>query len=234
MDLSIIIPAYNEAARLPKTLQSILDYFRSDQRSVEIIVVDDGSNDTTAEITRSFPGIRLIQHPKNLGKGAAVRTGMLAASGEWRYLCDADLSSPINELDHLLTFADRADVMIGSRRVPGAQVEIYQPTWKVWLGQIGNALIQLLIVPGIRDSQCGFKLFHRRTMQIFQWQRNNRFGYDFEDLYLARRLGWRMIEVPVVWRNDQRTTVRLIDYPITLLELFKIHLNRLRGLYPKS
>lgn len=234
MDLSIIIPAYNEAARLPGTLNTILDYFRHDRRSVEIIVVDDGSTDSTADIVRQHAVLRLIQHPRNLGKGAAVRTGMLAATGDWCYLCDADLSSPINEVDHLLQFAGQADVIIGSRRAPGARIEQVQSRWKVWFGQLGNLVIQLLVVPGLRDTQCGFKLFHQRTMRIFQLQRNNRFGYDFEDMYLARRLGWQIKEVPVVWRNDDRSKVRLVDYPITLLELFKIHLNRLRGLYPSS
>lgn len=231
MDLSIIIPAYNEAQRLPGTLRTIKQFIRRRSGTVEVIVVDDGSADATAECARDLPGLRLIRHPHNLGKGAAVRTGMLAAQGEWRYLCDADLSTPITELDKLLSFIDQADIIIGSRRAPGARVERAQVWWKVWLGQAGNWVIQALVAPGIRDTQCGFKLFHQRTLRIFELQRNQRFGYDFELLYLARRLGFRVKEVPVIWWNDERSTVRWIDYPITLMEVFKIYINQWRGLY---
>ncbi len=234
MDLSIIIPAYNEAQRLPASLPKVLSFLAAHHPSAEVIVVDDGSTDGTADIVRQYPGIRLLQHPHNYGKGAAVRTGMLAATGTWRYLCDADLSTPIKELDHLLGLADQADVIIGSRRAPGADVQRSQARWKIWLGQIGNLFIQLLAAPGIRDTQCGFKLFHQRTRTIFQLQRTNRFGYDFELLYLARLLGFRIQEVPVIWRNDERSKVRLIDYPITLFELLSLHLNRWRGRYPRS
>lgn len=231
MKLSIIIPAYNEEERLPSSLSAVLEYARSHDQT-EIIVVDDGSTDRTAEIVRQTGGLRLIQHPHNLGKGAAVRTGMLAATGEWRYLCDADLSTPISDLTRLLSFAPAADIIIGSRRVPGANIERAQAGWKSWLGQLGNLMIQLLVAPGIHDTQCGFKLYHQRTMKIFQLQRNNRFGYDFEDIYLARRFKFRLKEVAVTWRNDTRSKVRLIDYPVTLIELLKIHVNRWRGLYP--
>lgn len=232
MELSIIIPAFNEEERLPNSLTVILDFVRSRHPETEIIVVDDGSTDRTADLVRQHPSVRLIQHPRNLGKGAAVRTGMLAATGVWRYLCDSDLSTPIEDLDRLLSYADCADVILGSRRAKGAQVERPQGAWKRWLGQAGNLLIQLMVAPGIRDTQCGFKLFHQRTMTIFRLQRSNRFGYDFEDIYLARRFHFRLKEVPVTWVNDERTKVRWIDYPRTLLELISIHVNRWRGFYP--
>ncbi len=234
MDLSIIIPAYNEAERLPQSLLNILEFVEQKHPAAEVIVVDDGSTDTTADIVRSHPAVRLIQHPTNLGKGAAVRTGMLAAQGDWRYLCDADLSTPITELDHLLSFADQADIIIGSRRVSGAHIERAQAGWKVLLGQAGNLMIQLLAAPGIQDTQCGFKLFHQRTKRIFELQLTNRFGYDFELLYLARRLGFRIKEVAVTWRNDDRSKVRFVDYPITLMELLSLHINRWRGKYPRT
>lgn len=232
MHISIIIPAYNEAQRLPKTLSAIGAYAKASGHDLEVIVVDDGSTDGTAEVVRasSFP-VRLIQQPHNMGKGAAVRTGMLAATGEWRYSCDADLSTPIDELDHLLTFTDRADVIIGSRRMPGSQVLKPQSWWKVRLGQLGNLAIQTLVVPGIHDTQCGFKLFHRRTMPVFTMQRTNRFGYDFEILYLVRRGGWRLLEMPVRWTNDERSTVTRRDYVVTLGELLKLQWNRWRGYY---
>ncbi len=232
MDLSIVIPAYNEADRLPLSLKKILDYFRRLPGSREIIVVDDGSSDDTAALAKTAaPEARVISHPRNLGKGAAVRTGMLAARGEWRYLCDADLSTPISELDALLKHQNSADIILGSRRAVGARIGRTQAWWKVLLGQAGNLMIQLLAAPGIKDTQCGFKLFHRRTMKIFELQRNNRFGYDFEDVYLARLAGFRIKEVPVAWNNDERSKVRPVDYLITLLELINIHLNRWRGFY---
>lgn len=232
MYLSIVIPAYNEAQRLSPTLTAIFSYLSRQVYQAEVIVVDDGSTDETAAIARQSPHpVRLIQQPRNLGKGAAVRTGMLAATGEWRYSCDADLSTPIDQLDHLLTFTDKADVIIGSRRVPGSQILKAQAWWKVRLGQAGNLAIQTLAVRGIHDSQCGFKLFHRRTMLIFTQQRSNRFGYDFEDLYLARRHGWTIAEVPVRWTNDTRSTVTGRDYFITLGELLKLQWNRWRGYY---
>ncbi|MBI5466935.1 MAG: glycosyltransferase family 2 protein [Candidatus Kerfeldbacteria bacterium] len=232
MDLSIIIPAYNETERLPASLRQIRTFLTSRPWNVEIIVVDDGSSDGTADAARAVdPTVRVIRHEQNRGKGAAVRTGMLAARGEWRYLCDADLSTPITELDHLLSYRDRADVILGSRRAAGAKIGKYQARWKVWLGQLGNLGIQLLVAPGIKDTQCGFKLWHQRTMRVFSLQQNNRWGYDFEDIYLARRAAWRIVEVPVVWNNDDRSKVRPLDYFTTLYELLTIHFHRWRGDY---
>ncbi len=232
MDLSIVIPAFNEAKRLPKTLSVIADYLRDDSRVTEVIVVDDGSIDTTADVVRqaSMP-IRLIQFPKNMGKGAAVRTGMVAAEGEWRYLCDADLSTPIGDMEKLWARRHDADIVLGSRRVAGAEVTHHQARWKEFLGRAGNWLIQLLIAPGIADTQCGFKLFSRRTIPLFEQQRLNRWGYDFEILYLARLAGRSIIEVPVQWANDERSTVRTSAYLTTLLDLLKIFNNRFRGYY---
>lgn len=232
MHLSIIIPAYNEAQRLPATLEAIFSYLQRQPYQAEVLVVDDGSVDGTADLVRaSQHPIRLIQQPRNLGKGAAIRTGMLAATGDWRYTCDADLSTPIDELDHLLSLIEQADVIIGSRRMPGSAVTKAQPRWKVWFGQMGNLAIQLLAVRGLHDTQCGFKLFHRRTMPIFTMQRTNRFGYDFEILYLARRGGWKILEVPVRWANDPRSTVTTLDYFVTFGELVKLQWNRWRGYY---
>lgn len=232
MDLSIVIPAYNEAHRLPKTLPIIFRYLVQTKKQAEVIVVNDGSTDDTAQIVRGLNlPIRLIEHPRNLGKGAAVRTGMLAAEGEWRYLCDADLSTPIEDVAKLEQWRSTADIIIGSRRVPGAIIERSQAAWKVALGQIGNLAIRLLLVPGIHDTQCGFKLFHHRTNIIFQKQRLQRWGFDFELLYLARRFGFRLREVPVRWHNDPDSKVRPLDYLRTAAEILAIFLNRWRGFY---
>jgi len=232
MELSIVIPAFNEAQRLPATLKKITDYLARQPRSWELIVVDDGSSDQTDQVATSGPlPIRLIRHEHNLGKGAAVRTGMLAARGEWRLLCDADMSTPIEELDHLWAATDRADIVIGSRRASGAQVAKSQAWWKVWLGRGGNLLIQLILLPGLKDTQCGFKLFNQRTSRIFEQQRHNRWGYDFELLFLARQSGWRIAEVPVIWYNDNQSKVKPFDYLTTLAEIIQIRWQWWRGLY---
>lgn len=232
MDLSIIIPAYNEADRLPQTLRHLAEHFRAGQRSTEVIVVDDGSTDATAEVALAGAiKVRLLRQSKNLGKGAAVRTGMAAAAGDWRYLCDADLSTPTADFEHLWSRRHQADIILGSRRVAGAKVEKHQAWWKEMLGQLGNGLIQLLAAPGIKDTQCGFKLFNRRTAILFQQQRLERWGYDFEILFLARMVGLTMIEVPVTWVNDARSKVRSRDYLTTLFDLARIHYFHLRGYY---
>ncbi len=232
MDLSIVIPAYNEAERLPETLRRIAAHFQRDERSVEVLVIDDGSSDATYRAAEQSPlTVRIIRHERNLGKGAAVRTGMAAAEGEWRYLCDADLSTPIEDLERLWSRRHEAAIILGSRRAVGAEVTKHQARWKETLGQLGNGLIQLMAAPGIRDTQCGFKLFHRRTAVLFQQQRLDRWGYDFEILFLARLAGFPMREVPVRWVNDPRSRVRLADYFTTLFDLVKIHYFKLRGYY---
>ena len=232
MLLSVIIPAYNESQRLPATLKKVEAYLRQHHPDAEILVVDDGSSDDTAEVARrsSWP-IRLIVQPHNQGKGAAVRTGMLAARGEWRLLCDADLSTPIEELEKLLVYTNQADIIIGSRRLKGSHIARSQAWWKVLLGRGGNLLIQLLAAPGIHDSQCGFKLFNQKAISLFENQRLERFGYDFELLFLARLAKLRVQEVAVLWYNDERSTVKGRDYLVTLFDLAKIHWFRWRGAY---
>lgn len=232
MELSIVIPAYNESARLPMTLDAISRYLTQKNMTAEIIVVDDGSSDGTAEIaTKTLPTILVVRHDHNKGKGAAVKTGMLAASGDWRYLCDADLSTPITELDAFLSARAERTVVIGSRRLPGSTIVRHQVWWKEWLGRMGNLMIQILLLPGIRDSQCGFKLFPASSAKIFALQRQQRWGYDFEVLFLARRLGHQVKEIPVQWVNDERSKVQPFDYIKTLGELISIRANAWMGKY---
>lgn len=232
MDLSIVIPAYNEALRLPKSLELIRAFLAKQSYSSEIIVVDDGSTDDMVALVKQFDqNIRVVHHQKNRGKGAAVRTGMLAAQGEWRLLTDADLSTPISELNRFWARRNEADILIGSRRAPGARVVTAQAHWKVLLGQLGNFLIQLLVVRGIRDTQCGFKLFHHRTHRIFEVQRLDRFSYDFELLYVARKFRFKILELPVEWHNDIQSKVSTSDYFRTLIDIGRIHWHRWQGHY---
>ncbi|MBI2984438.1 MAG: glycosyltransferase family 2 protein [Candidatus Kerfeldbacteria bacterium] len=232
MDLTIVIPAYNEARRLPGTLAHMTSWLATKPWASEIIVVDDGSTDDTVQaVTAAKRPVRLLSHQQNLGKGAAVRRGMLAGTGTWRLLCDADLSTPIEELDRLNEYRAAADIIIGSRRVSGATIGRRQAWWKVRFGQLGNLLVQILLLPGLKDTQCGFKLFHQRTMPIFRQQRVNRWGYDFELLYLARLSGWRIREVPVRWDNDADSKVTISAYLTTLGEIGRILWYRWRGYY---
>lgn len=235
MDLTIVIPAYNEADRLPETLRRIAAYFQNDSRTFEIVVVDDGSTDATVQLAeQSTLPIRVIRQPKNMGKGAAVRSGMAAAQGEWRYLCDADLSTPIEDLAKLWSRRAEADIILGSRRMPGSEVMKHQSRLKEIFGQLGNLLIQLFVAPGIHDTRCGFKLFSVRTKKIFQLQRLNNFSYDDEIIFLARRHQLRVLEVPVRWVNDDRSKVKMIDYFKTLIDLIKINYFQARGFYKIS
>jgi len=235
MDLSIVIPAYNEADRLPETLRRIAAYFQNDSRTFEIIVVDDGSTDATVQLAEQAPiPVRVIRQPKNMGKGAAVRTGMAAAQGEWRYLCDADLSTPIEDLEKLWSRRAEADIILGSRRMPGSQVMKHQSRLKEIFGQLGNLLIQLLVAPGIHDTRCGFKLFSARTKKVFQVQRLNNFSYDDEIIFIARHHHLRVLEVPVRWVNDERSKVKMSDYLKTLSDLVKIRYFQTRGFYTFS
>ena len=231
LSISIIIPVYNEAQRIPKNLKKIFRYFQNDD--YEVIVVDDGSTDHTAEVVRSLANdkTRILRNQVNMGKGFSVKKGVLAASKKLILFSDADLSTPISELKKLLPFVKTHDVIIGSRALSDSQVRVRQSFYKVLLGRIGNLLIRLLAVKGIRDTQCGFKLFHKKTKYLFEKLTICRWGFDFELLYLVQKTGLSIKEVPVIWINDTRSKVKKIDYLITLLDLIKIRINNLFGRY---
>ncbi|HVP00903.1 MAG TPA: dolichyl-phosphate beta-glucosyltransferase [Bryobacteraceae bacterium] len=234
--LSIVIPAYNEERRLPATLDRILAWLKQSPLSVEeILVVDDGSRDGTAAIVEARGGlIRLVRNPGNRGKGCAVRNGMLAASGDWILSTDADLSSPIEELDKLIAAArrDNAVVAIGSRALDRKLVKVHQPWIRELSGRAFNVVMRLVTGLPFRDTQCGFKLFRKDAAQaIFPRQVEDGFSFDVEDLVIARLLGLRAVEVPVEWSNVEGTKVSLTQGMKSFADLIRIRARALRGLY---
>lgn len=208
-DLSVVIPAYNEQARLLPTLERVARYLTDQGLEYEIIAVDDGSRDQTLEIARRFaaqnPRVRVLSNRKNRGKGGAVRRGVAAARGRRILFTDSDLSTPIEEFGKLnarMEADDRIGVVVASRAVPGAQLKRHQPFYREWMGKIFNVFVQLMVFRGIRDTQCGFKLFRREVARdVFRSMTIPDFGFDVEILYLARKLGVAIAEVPVVWIN---------------------------------
>jgi len=233
--LSVVIPAYNEARRLPASLGRINAFLEARGDSFEIVVADDGSQDATAAVAESQGGrrLRVLRSERNRGKGHAVRRGMLAANGERRLMTDADLSTPIEELIALEARLDQGfDVAIGSRAVRGARIEVRQGRFRETAGRVFNVLVRLLLLPGIRDTQCGFKLFTARSAHAaFEPIRLDGFSFDVEALYVARRLGLRVAEVPVLWRNDAATRVGGLSGTRAFLDLVRIRLNGTAGRY---
>jgi dolichyl-phosphate beta-glucosyltransferase len=231
--LSVVIPAYNEAARLPPTLRRISAHLAG--HSYEILVVDDGSTDGTADAARSVgcPGLQVLRTEPNRGKGHAVRRGMLAARGDRRLMTDADLSTPIEDLGRLHGRLDEGyDVAIGSRALPGADVQVRQPWYRENAGRVFNLMVRVLALPDLRDTQCGFKLWGAAAAEeAFGATRLDGFCFDVEALYLARKRGRRIAEVPVTWRNDAGTRVGALRGMTAFLDLARIRVNDWRGAY---
>ena len=231
--LSVVVPAYNERARLPPTLRKIAAFLHG--RPHEIVVVDDGSTDGTAEAAQEVGGgaVVVLRNEGNRGKGYSVRRGMLAARGERRLFSDADLSTPIEELARLERALDEGhQIAIGSRALAGARIEVRQPWYRENMGRLFNLFVRALAVPGVRDTQCGFKLFTGAAAQaVFSTARLDGFSFDVEALYIARQLGYRIAEVPVSWRNDAATRVGLLGGFQAFPDLLRIRLNDWRGCY---
>jgi dolichyl-phosphate beta-glucosyltransferase len=240
LDLSVVIPAYNEERRLPATLDRIVKYLHSRPYKAEIIVVDDGSTDGTAAFVMSsrqkLPELRLISNGRNRGKGFSVRHGMLEARGELALFTDADLSTPIEEADKLFSALrdQRYDVAIGSRAVDRSLIEVHQSAIRELAGIFFNRMVRWIIGIPFSDTQCGFKAFRtQKARVIFEQQRIERFGFDPEILFLAKRHRLRVAEVPVRWSHDVATKVNVVADGIRMLfELLVIRWNALRGLYP--
>ncbi len=244
--LSIVIPAYNEARRLPRTLSRIHAYLQEAIKrwqvgldEIEVIVVDDGSTDGTSELAKTFsnrfPNLQVLRHTPNRGKGYSVKEGMLVAKGQFRLFSDADLSTPIDELDKMLPLllSGEADIAIASRGLPQSQLLVRQPWHREMLGRLFNLVVQALAVPGIWDTQCGFKLFRGDVAdRLFKLQTLDGFAFDVEVLYLARKFRYRITEVPVQWLNDPNTKVQTLKHGMQMLrDLLVIRLNDLKGRY---
>ncbi|KKT82694.1 MAG: hypothetical protein A3B99_01755 [Candidatus Yanofskybacteria bacterium RIFCSPHIGHO2_02_FULL_44_12b] len=238
MHLSIVIPAYNEAKRISLTLKSIDEYLRRQNYDYEIIVVSDGSKDNTGEIVRgmvpAISGLRLIDNKENHGKGYVVRQGMLQAKGDLRLFTDADNSTSADHLDRFIPYVNQGyGVIIGSIGVAGHKVASgSEPLWRRVAGKMGNLFIQAMAVPGIQDTQRGFKLFTAKAVQdIFPKLTINRWGFDIEALALARKFGHKIKELPVDWKNDPNSKVGLKAYIQVLWETVIIRWNLMRGKY---
>ena len=235
VDFSLIIPAYNEAGRIGSTLEHVQSYLGKQSYSSEIIVVDDGSTDNTAQIVQDgFPDVQVIRYEPNRGKGCAVRTGMLAAVGNYRVFYDADASTPIEELERLWPkFEEGADVVIGSRSLPDSFIEVPQPWYRAKMGKVFSLLVQLFGLWGIPDSQCGFKGFTLHAVQtLFPRQTIEHFSFDVELLFIARKHKLRIEQVPVRWINCPLTRVNAItDSGRMLYELMLIRFRDITGRY---
>ncbi|MGC9968720.1 MAG: dolichyl-phosphate beta-glucosyltransferase [Minisyncoccia bacterium] len=238
--LSIIIPAYNEAERVPATLLDIDRHLASAPYSYEILVVNDGSKDNTAEVvrnmTKAVKNLKLIDNVENKGKGGVVRQGMLLANGAIRLFTDADNSTSIDQFDQMIPFFKEGyEVVIGSRAVAGAKLDPPEPLYKQIPGKMGNLFIQLLLLPGLWDTQCGFKAFtEEAARKVFEGSRIAGWGFDVETLSLAKKAGYRIKEVPVHWVNDIRSHVKASAYVKVLWETIAIRWWLWTGAYKES
>ncbi len=235
--LSVVIPAYNEESRLPHTLRATIAYLQKQLYAWEIAVVNDGSKDKTADIVREFAmqekRVSLLQYEGNRGKGYAVRYGMTHVHGEVRVFMDADNSTSIDHVEKFFPkLKEGYDVVIGSRDVEGATISVHQAKWKELLGDLGNIWIQAWAVPGIKDTQAGFKMFTKRASEdVFPYLTIDRWGFDVEALAVARMKGYKISEQPIVWINDPNSKVSASAYVEVLKEVVQVRRNMIRGIY---
>jgi glycosyltransferase involved in cell wall biosynthesis len=236
--LSIIIPAHNEEKRLPPSLKTIDAYLERQAYASEIIVVENGSQDLTDVVTEAFaadhPRVKLIQE-SGRGKGLAVRRGMLEARGEYRFICDADLSMPIEEVSKFLPpECEDYDVAIGSREVSGAR-RYNEPRYRHFQGRVFSGLVKIFALPGFEDTQCGFKMFRRSSAEdVFRAQVFNGMSFDVEALFIARKRGYKIIEVPIDWYYRAESRVQPILDPLRMLrDILVIRRNWQRGTYKR-
>jgi len=234
--LSIIIPAYNEEKRLPGTLDTIQQFLADQTYTYEVLVVENGSSDRTLAIAQGYaqkyPFIQAL-HEKRRGKGLAVRTGMLAAKGQFRFICDADLSMPIAEVNRFIPpLRPAAEIVIGSREAPGA-IRYNEPLYRHITGRAFSQVVRVLALPGLRDTQCGFKCFQAEVAEeLFPLQTIEGWTFDVEVLYVAQRRGYRIVEIPIPWYFNAESKVKIFrDLRKVVSDLVKIRLNAWRGVY---
>lgn len=237
---SIVIPAYNESERLTVSIPKVQEYVRSQRLEAEIIVVNDGSRDDTAEVVRQFAdsdqAILLVENPGNRGKGYSVRNGMLHARGAVALFTDADLSSPITEADKLFAVLEQGnDVAIGSRWLQREMQTERQPLYRQLYGRLFNLGLRIVLGLGFKDTQCGFKVFNRRAIDtVFTRQRIERWGFDPELLFLSRKFRLKTTEVPVAWAHDHRSKINPFRDGLRMgFEVLKVRWNDLLGRYRK-
>ena len=234
--LSIIIPAHNEELRLPRTLRQVFEFLEKQNYAAEVVVVENGSSDRTLELAREFASRQpnlVVLREERAGKGNAVRRGVLEANGEYRFICDADLSMPIEELTKFMPpVLTGFDVAIASREAPGA-VRYNEPPYRHWGGRAINLIIRMLILPGLNDTQCGFKCFRAEAAQkLFGQQTLGGWSFDIEILYLARKKYMNIREVPIHWYFGADSKVNAVRDALRMIgDIFRIHLHALRGGY---
>lgn len=234
--LSIVIPAHNEENRLPRTLGQIFTFLEKQPYSSEVVIVENGSSDRTLEMAREYasrhPNLVVI-HEDQRGKGNAVRRGMMTARGEYRFICDADLSMPIEEVQKFIPPAlTNFDLAIASREAPGA-VRYNEPPYRHWGGRAINLIIRLLILPGLNDTQCGFKCFSAQAAEtLFYQQTLTGWSFDIEILYIARRKHLSIREIPIHWYFETESKVSAVRDALRMIsDIFRIHFNAIRGRY---
>lgn len=236
--LSIVLPAHNEEQRLPRTLDEINVFIQAQSYPIEVVLVENGSTDRTLEIAREYATRQShlnVIHEEQRGKGRAVRTGMLAAKGQYRIFCDVDFSMPVSEINRFIPPAlPDSQVAIASREAPGA-IRYHEPYYRHLSGRVFNTLVRILALPGLQDTQCGFKCFRGDIAdEIFPLQTNNGWTFDVEVLYIARQRGYKIVEVPIPWYFNPESKIRMArDSWNMLRELLAIRRNSRAGLYRK-
>lgn len=237
--LSFVIPAHNEESRLPPSLDKIDRFLKEQSYPTEVVIIENGSHDRTLEIARDFartlPYLRVF-HEDARGKGLAVRRGMLEARGKYRFICDADLSMPVEQVNRFLPpTLPEPEVAIGSREIAGA-VRYHEPAYRHLIGRVFNTMVRWAALPGLQDTQCGFKCFRADIAeQVFPRQTLSGMSFDVEVLFIARRLGYKIQEVPIDWYFDPDSRVRLVDDSLRMfLDLMTIRNNARQGRYGAS
>lgn len=234
--LSVIIPAYNEEHRLPATIGKVLAYLERQPYTYELIIVENGSQDRTFQFAQEFargnPNLRVLRETQR-GKGLAVKLGMLEACGEYRFMCDADLSMPVTEISRFLPPAlTEFDIAIASREGPGA-IRYNEPAYRHFVGRVFNTMIRLIALPDLHDTQCGFKCFHHAVAEdLFRCQTLTGWSFDVEVLFIAEQRGYRIVELPIPWFFNPDSKVNVVQDSFKMaMDLFRIRLNGLRGEY---